>query len=156
MTPRSSSCGPKFARDLGKASVKRERNMTMNYNKLLAARPNSRERVFSRLNWQRTRQYSCRLTAISGLSANTYSWGGEGSLSGGGGEVGWGAGAAGTAFEKNRKMPSFFTKSRLLSSSDGTDESSEDSSEDMALLWLLVEGFVCLKLGNLDEVSREG
>ena len=48
----------------------------------------------------------------------------------------------GTAFEKNFKIPSFFTISKLLSSSDGTDESSEDSSDDIVVVWLLVDVLV--------------
>jgi hypothetical protein len=56
--------------------------------------------------------------------------------------VGFEAVGVGTAFEKNFKIPSFFTNSRLLSSSDGTDESSEDSSDDMVVAWLLVDVLV--------------
>ena len=48
-----------------------------------------------------------------------------------GGESAFGAVVVGTTFEKNFKMPSFFLSSRGLSSSDGGDESSEDSSDDM-------------------------
>jgi hypothetical protein len=68
---------------------------------------------------------------MSGLSASTYSCGGDGALSGGGGESAFEAFATGSTFEKNRRMPSFFSSLSSLSSSDGTDERSEESSEDM-------------------------
>jgi len=44
---------------------------------------------------------------------------------------------AGT-FEKNLRMPSFLVNWRSVSSSDGTEESSEDSSELMLVVGLLV------------------
>lgn len=72
---------------------------------------------------------------MSGLSAKTYSCGGEGSLSGGGGDE-----SAflflGLTLEKNFSIPPFFFSWRSLSSSEGTDESSEESSDIMMLmLW---------------------
>ena len=45
----------------------------------------------------------------------------------------------GGTFVKNLRMPSFLVNCRLVSSSDGTEESSEDSSELMLVVgWLLV------------------
>lgn len=62
-----------------------------------------------------------------------------------------------TALEKNFRIPSLFSDSGLVSSSDGgADESSEDSSDDMTLLrwWLRVCG---LRLGErLTKVERLG
>lgn len=68
------------------------------------------------------------LTAISVLSANTYSCGGEGSRFGRGGEASLGAALdlAGT-FEKNLRIPSFLVNWRSFSSSEGAEESPEDS-----------------------------
>lgn len=84
----------------------------------------------------RTRQWVFRLTAMSGLSANTYSCGGEGSRFGRGGEastLGF-ADEVGGALEKNLRIPSFLVNWRSVSSSDGTEESSEESSELMLLV----------------------
>lgn len=55
----------------------------------------------------------------------------------------------GTTFEKNFKMPSFFLSSRGLSSSDGGDESSEDSSDDMVLLFGCLLKFWLTRLGEI-------
>lgn len=70
---------------------------------------------------------------MSGLSAKTYSCGGEGSLGGGEGEAG-ALGAAGflETLEKNLSMPSFFSSFRS-SISEGADESSDESSSDIML-----------------------
>jgi hypothetical protein len=77
------------------------------------------------------------LTEISGLSARTYSCGGEGSRGGGGGE----ASTLGTfglvgTFEKNLRIPSFFLSCKSSSISEGTDERSERSEESSAILLL--------------------
>jgi hypothetical protein len=72
---------------------------------------------------------------MSELSANTYSWAGEGSLSGGGGDS-FGVTAAffGSTLEKNLRIPSFCCSCRLLSSSDGTEERPEESVSDIVAL----------------------
>jgi hypothetical protein len=88
-------------------------------------------------------------TAMSGLSANTYSWGGDASLLGRGGDSILVAGAGLGALEKNLRIPSFLDNWRSSSSSDGTDERSEDSSPDMV--------GVCVgrcSFCEMDEVSR--
>ena len=75
---------------------------------------------------------------MSGLSAKTYSCGGEGSLSGGGGDESafLGFSVLGLTLEKNFSIPPFFLSWRSLSSSEGTEESSEESSDIMVLmLW---------------------
>lgn len=52
---------------------------------------------------------SLKLTAMSGLSASTYSCGGDGSRLGRGGDAStFGAFDGGGAFEKNFKIPFFF------------------------------------------------
>lgn len=83
------------------------------------------------------------LTARSGLSARTYSCGGEGSLFGRGGEastLAWGALRG--ALEKNLRIPSFLANCRFVSSSDGTslrtEESSEESSADILVVVVVV------------------
>jgi hypothetical protein len=77
---------------------------------------------------------------MSGLSARTYSWGGEGSRFGRGGEASLTFDAAGGgALGKNFNIPSFLVNWRLLSSSEGTEDSSEESSE-LILVVVLVEG----------------
>jgi hypothetical protein len=74
------------------------------------------------------------------LSARTYSWGGEGSRFGRGGEVSFTFDEeGGEAFEKNFNIPSFLVNWRVLSSSEGTEDNSEDSSE-LILVLVLVEG----------------
>lgn len=74
-------------------------------------------------------------TAISGLSAKTYSCGGDGSLFGRGGDASTLRAADGFgAFEKNLRIPSF-SVGGSLSSSDGTEDRSEESSEE-AMMWL--------------------
>lgn len=79
------------------------------------------------------------LTATSGLSAKTYSCGGDGSRLGRGGDSAFGLEvAAGAALEKNLRIPSFFVNCRSVSTSDGTSDNSEDSSE----LMLVVVEFV--------------
>lgn len=81
------------------------------------------------------------LTARSGLSARTYSCGGEGSLFGRGGEastLAWGALRG--ALEKNFRIPSFFANWRLVSSSDGTEERSEESSDILEVVVVVVLG----------------
>lgn len=75
---------------------------------------------------------------MSKLSDKTYSCGGDGSLSGGGGEESafLGLSVLGLILEKNFSIPPFFFSWRLLSSSEGTDDSSEESSDIMMLmLW---------------------
>lgn len=76
---------------------------------------------------------------MSGLSDRTYSCGGEGSLSGGGGDESSFLGFSvflGLTFEKNFSIPPFFFSWRSLSSSEGTEDSSEESSDNMMLmLW---------------------
>lgn len=76
---------------------------------------------------------------MSGLSDKTYSCGGEGSLSGGGGDESAFLGFSvvlGLTLEKNFRIPPFFFSWRSLSSSEGTEESSEESSDIMMLmLW---------------------
>jgi len=70
---------------------------------------------------------------MSGLSANTYSWSGEGSRFGRGGDLGTGGAAPGFgAFEKNLRMP-FFLVNCKVSSSEGTEDSSEESSSLMVV-----------------------
>ena len=80
------------------------------------------------------------------MSANTYSWGGEGSLLRLGGEEILGSALDAGAFEKNLRMPSLLLNWRSISSSEGTEERSEESSVDM-LLWKVFFGGV---------VGREG
>jgi hypothetical protein len=48
----------------------------------------------------------------------------------------------GGTFAKNLRMPSFLVNCRLVSSSDGTEESSEDSSELMLVVGVVVGGLV--------------
>jgi len=71
---------------------------------------------------------------MSGLSANTYSWSGEGSRFGRGGDLGTGGAAAPGfgVFEKNLRMP-FFLVNCKVSSSEGTEDSSEESSSLMVV-----------------------
>jgi len=71
---------------------------------------------------------------MSGLSASTYSWGGDGSLLRGGVEAlrGWVEGLG--TFGKNLRIPSFFCNCRSVSTSDGTEERSELSSSDMVVV----------------------
>lgn len=81
------------------------------------------------------------LTAMSGLSASTYSWGGEGSRFGRGGDASTLDSELGRgALEKNFRIPSFLVNWRLVSSSDGTEDRSEESSELMLLVFIK-EGF---------------
>jgi hypothetical protein len=76
------------------------------------------------------------LTAISGLSASTYSWGGEGSRFGRGGDASTLDSELGRgALEKNFRIPSFFVNWRFVSSSDGTEDRSEESD---IMLWLVL------------------
>jgi len=74
---------------------------------------------------------------MSGLSAKTYSWGGEGARCFRGGDASTlGAAAGRGAFEKNLRIPSFFVNWRSVSSSEGTEDSSEDSSELILLVFV--------------------
>lgn len=68
---------------------------------------------------------------MSGLSASTYSWGGEGARFGGGGE----AGLAGFLGLKYFSKPILrLTEAAIVSSSvDGADESEDESELDMVL-----------------------
>lgn len=94
------------------------------------------QREFSRHIRSETRQMEETRTAMSGLSARTYSWGGEGSLLGRGGEVVLGsrAGFLSTLW-KNFKMPLWRSNWMSDSSSEGgggereeIDDNSEESS----------------------------
>lgn len=68
-----------------------------------------------------------------GLSANTYSCGGEGSLGGGDGEEGtFSAVGFFETLEKNLRIPSFFSSFRS-SISEGAEDSSDESSSDMVV-----------------------
>jgi hypothetical protein len=88
---------------------------------------------------------------MSGLSANTYSWGGEGSRLGRGGEASTlGLLVGRGALEKNLRIPSFFVNRRLVSSSEGTEDKSEESSDIM----LLVEVDEC-RCGKEDVRSQQ-
>lgn len=108
-TSRSSSCGPKFARLFGSVSLKRARNITINWRAFPWLAPQIHRacrRDFSRHIQLETRQRIKTRTAMSGLSARTYSWGGEGSLLGRGGESSLGSrlGFRSTLW-KNFRMP---------------------------------------------------
>lgn len=82
------------------------------------------------------------LTARSGLSARTYSCGGESSLFGRGGEastLAWGALRG--ALEKNLRIPSFLDNWRSVSSSDGREERSEESSAIFTVVVMVILGW---------------
>jgi hypothetical protein len=82
---------------------------------------------------------------MSGLSANTYSWGGDGSLFARGGDFGALGAAPGLgAFEKNLRIPSFLVNCRSLSSSEGTEESADDSLSDILARLLRCGQLGCL------------
>jgi hypothetical protein len=76
-----------LASDFGNASVKRARNITMNYGDAALARIQSQNRAFCTRKVIRDATIDDGHTAMSGLSASTYSWGGEGSRFGRGGEA---------------------------------------------------------------------
>lgn len=75
--PLSISCGPKFGVDLGKTSWKRARNITRNLNRNRSAVYGTGE-TNNELSREKALQDQWELTAIFGLSARTYSCGGEG------------------------------------------------------------------------------
>lgn len=83
------------------------------------------------------------LTAISGLSANTNSCGGDGSRTLCGGGEGSGAWVGLGTLEKNLRIPSFLVNCN--SSSDGTEESSEESESVIVIVVVLV---VCETFGD--------
>lgn len=86
---------------------------------------------------------------MSGLSARTYSCGGEGSRFGRGGDSGaFGAADGAGAFEKNLRIPFFLVNLRSVSMSEGTSDSSDDSSE-------LILAVVVFEGGELFGWSRE-
>ncbi len=81
---------------------------------------------------------------MSGLSAKTNSCGGEGSRFGLGGEGGaraaFDAFFLAGAFEKNLRIPSFFFSWRSSSISEGTEDSSDESSALMLFVVVAVGG----------------
>lgn len=85
---------------------------------------------------------------MSGLSARTNSWGGDGARCFRGGEATSTLSTAlpgRGAFEKNLRMPSFLVNWRSFSTSDGTEESSEDSSPEL-IVGVGVRGVLVLAL----------
>jgi hypothetical protein len=75
---------------------------------------------------------------MSWLSARTYSCGGEGSLFGLGGEASFGGCAeGGGTFEKNFNIPFCFLT--ISSSSDGADDSPEESAGELMVVRRVVE-----------------
>lgn len=84
-----------------------------------------------------------QLTAMSGLSAKTSSWGGEGSLFGLGGDAAGGGATFFVAFFALRKMGASF-----LTSSSGADESELSESESMLAVAMLLDPWVVVETGK--------